>query len=144
MLSPCLTSYISNRYNNSLLNSTAHGRQQQYCPGARATHQKGTKIGGGEKRRNFPNIGQHTKKLKDAVHLCRLTSKGQQRTHPLCATSVCRNPNFLNISMTVSIGVSSVMVIGAVSNIFFNFNAGAALFCMWNCSSVNNTKEFPL
>jgi len=33
-------------------------------------------------------------------------------TYPLCVTSVCRSPSFLNKSTTVSIGVASVIWIG--------------------------------
>lgn len=40
----------------------------------------------------------------------RLRSK---RAHPLCVTSVCRRPNLRNMSITVSMGVWSVTVMGA-------------------------------
>ena len=39
----------------------------------------------------------------------------QRFTYPLCVTSTCLSPSFLNMSMTVSIGVWSVTVMGARS-----------------------------
>ena len=45
-------------------------------------------------------------------------------TNPLCVTRTCRRPSFLNMSITVSIGVWSVTVIGARSKIRLNFKGG--------------------
>ena len=45
-------------------------------------------------------------------------------SYPLCVTRVCRSPSLRNMSTTVSIGVWSVMVMGAMSNIFFSLSGG--------------------
>jgi hypothetical protein len=45
-------------------------------------------------------------------------------SYPLCVTSVCRSPSLRNMSTTVSMGVWSVMVMGAMSKIFFSFSGG--------------------
>ena len=42
--------------------------------------------------------------------------------YPLCVTRTWRRPSFLNISMTVSIGVWSVTVMGAKSKMRLSFN----------------------
>ena len=46
------------------------------------------------------------------------------RSLPLCVTRVCLSPSFLNMLTTVSIGVLSMIVIGARSKIFHNFSGG--------------------
>lgn len=58
-------------------------------------------------------------------------------------TSVCRNPNFLNISTTVSIGVWSVTVIGAMSKIFLRLSGGGPKFCT-GAIDVNKTIDCPV
>lgn len=45
-------------------------------------------------------------------------------SYPLCVTRTWRKPSFRNMSMTVSIGVWSVTVIGARSKMRLNFNGG--------------------
>ncbi len=47
------------------------------------------------------------------------------------------------MSTTVSIGVWSVTVIGAISKIFFNFNGGGPKFCA-GVADVNNTVDMTL
>ena len=52
---------------------------------------------------------------------------------PLCVTRVCLRPSFLNISTTVSIGVWSVIVMGARSTIFLSLIGGGPLPTTGTC-----------
>ena len=79
-------------------------------------------------------------KARRPESVVRCEKKLSKLTYPLCVTSVCLRPNFRNISTTVSIGVWSVTVIGAISRIFFNFNGGGPRFCT-GVADVNNTTE---
>lgn len=63
-------------------------------------------------------------------------------TYPLCVTSVWRNPNLRNMSTTVSIGVWSVMVMGARSKIFSSLKGGGLWGANGDCGLVvNKTSE---
>lgn len=81
----------------------------------------------------------------DASHglCCEIILTTHCCTYPLCVTSVWRKPNFLNISTTVSIGVWSVTVMGAISRIFFSFNGGGPRFWTGDID-VNRTTDWPL
>ena len=46
------------------------------------------------------------------------------RTYPLCVTRTCRRPSLRNMSMTVSMGVWSVTVMGARSRMRLNLTGG--------------------
>lgn len=48
------------------------------------------------------------------------------------------------MSTTVSIGVWSVMVMGAISNIFLSLSGGGEIGCKTGVVDTNNTKESPL
>jgi hypothetical protein len=63
-------------------------------------------------------------------------------SYPLCVTSVCRSPSLRNMSTTVSIGVWSVMVMGAMSNIFFSLSGGGPV--VWGGAELTNrTSDWP-
>ena len=63
-----------------------------------------------------------------------------KRAHPLCVTRTWRKPSFLNMSITVSIGVWSVTVMGAKSRIRLNFR-GVEPCHGDGILGVNKTKE---
>ena len=50
------------------------------------------------------------------VNMAIKISQNNNSSYPFTVTKVCRNPSFLNISTTVSIGVWSVIVTGAYNN----------------------------
>lgn len=61
-------------------------------------------------------------------------------SYPLRVTSVCRSPSFLNMSITVSIGVWSVTVTGARSSMRVSFSGGGPLHGT-GATDVNKTRD---